>query len=87
MAIILPQTLANVLTLIAVEFSNKGIINSYKSESFLSGTDNKHCFRSQRNPSHSNCWDGDHTHLSLFGAKPDRIMSFLTMSECLLHIP
>jgi hypothetical protein len=82
MSISLPDTLAKVLTLTAVEFFNTSIINSYKSESFLSGTGNKHCFKSQRNPSRSNCWDGDHAHLSLFGTKPENSMSFLTMSEC-----
>jgi hypothetical protein len=40
MAIILPDTLTKVLILNAVEFSNTSIINSYKSESLLSGTGN-----------------------------------------------
>ena len=82
MVVIMPDTLAKVLTLTAVEFSNTSIINSYKSESLLSGTGNTHCFKSQRNPSWSNCWDGDHTHLSVFGTKPYNSMSFLTMLEC-----
>ena len=82
MAIILPDILAKVLTLTAVEFSNTSLINSYKSESLLSGTGNTHCFKSQRTLSRSNCWDGDHTHLSVFGTKPYNSMSFLTMLEC-----
>jgi hypothetical protein len=48
MVVILPDTLAKVLTLTAVEFSNTSIINSYKSESLLSGTGDTHCFKSQR---------------------------------------
>ena len=82
MAIILPDTLDKVLTLTAVEFSNTSIINSYKAESLLSGTGDTHCFKSQRILSWSNCWDGDHTHLSVLGTKPYNSMSFLTMSEC-----
>ena len=81
-AIILPDTFTKVLTLNAVEFSNTSIINSYKSESLLSGTGNAHCFKSQRTLSRSNCWDGDHTHFSVFGTKPYNSMSFLTISEC-----
>ena len=56
MTICLPDILAKVPNLTAVEFSDTSIVNSYTSESFLSETDTKHCFKSQRKPSHSNCW-------------------------------
>ena len=33
-----------------------------------------------------NCWDENHAHLSYVGTKSDKIMSILTISECLLHL-
>ena len=78
-AIILPDTLANVLALTLWELLSTAEISADNYNTFFSGTRNLHRFKAQRNPNHS---IGFQILLSLFGTKPDLTISFLTTCAC-----